>query len=265
MAAIYTLIVLKLGVSVFKGGILIYRGLLVIGLLLLSACVPMTQTAPVVSAQGPLSAAERQERVIDRLLWQAVDRLLWQAERALQADRLMTPAADNAYDRFQAVLLMRPEHSAARTGLQLIVMRYIELGRDALARQRMEDVERYLARAEAVGLGRELIEELRAQRDQQRVLQRRVAVQQDGLLGDRPRLMLSADTLNDRGPPLQAQLRVVAERIGKSHESLLIVARNDGEGRWLYKQIKSLLVGYRLRGDIRVGKEAYLEFQAPLD
>jgi len=78
-------------------------------------------------------------------------------------------------------------------------------------------------------------------------------------------LMLSADTLNDRGPPLQAQLRVVAERIGKSHESLLIVARNDGEGRWLYKQIKSLLVGYRLRGDIRVGKEAYLEFQAPLD
>jgi len=244
-------------VSVFKGGILIYRGLLVVGLLLLSACVPMTQTAPVVSAQGPLSAAERQERVIDRLLWQA--------ERALQADRLMTPAADNAYDRFQAVLLMRPEHSAARTGLQLIVMRYIELGRDALARQRMEDVERYLARAEAVGLGRELIEELRAQRDQQRVLQRRVAVQQDGLLGDRPRLMLSADTLNDRGPPLQAQLRVVAERIGKSHESLLIVARNDGEGRWLYKQIKSLLVGYRLRGDIRVGKEAYLEFQAPLD
>jgi len=237
--------------------VLIYKGLLAVSLLLLGACVPMMQPAPVASGQGELSTAEREER--------AVERLMWQAERALQSDRLMSPAADNAYDRFQAVLLMRPEHSAARTGLQSVVMRYIELGRVALARQRMGDVAHYLARAEAVGLGSELVEELRAQRDQQLALQKHVTVQQDLLKDGGSRLMLVSDVLDDRGAALQIQLSAVAERIGKSRESLLIVARNDGEGRWLYKQIKSLLVGYRLRGDIRVGKEAYLEFQPPLD
>lgn len=224
-----------------------------LGLLLVGACVPITP-APVVSAQG---AVERQEQVINRLLNQA--------ERALQADRLMSPAADNAYDRFQAVLLMRPDNSVARTGLQLIVMRYIALGRDALARQRMSDVAHYIARAEAVGLGRELVEELKTQRDQQLAIQRRSAKQQTLMAGDHSRLILTPRVLNDRGLPLQQQLQAVAERIGSSHESLLIVARNDGEGRWLYKQIKAKLVGYRLRGDIRIGKTAYLEFLPSLD
>jgi len=233
---------------------LIRRSLSVVALLgLLGACVPMTP-APVVPVQSEL---ERQTLVINRLLRQA--------ERALREDRLMSPAADNAYDRFQAVLQMRPDNSAARTGLQLIVMRYIELGRDALARQRMADVERYLARAEVVGLGGELVDELRVQRDQQLVLQQRAAEQQALLVDDRSRLILSPSALNDRGQPLQQQLQAVAERIESSHESLLIVARNDGEGRWLYKQIKTLLVGYRLRGDIRIGKTAYLEFLPSLD
>jgi hypothetical protein len=221
--------------------------------LLLNGCVSVMKTAPV---DKKMSAAEQQGI--------AVNRLLSQAERALQADRLMSPASDNAYDRFQAVLLMQPKHPSAISGLQVIVLRYIELARDALARQRRGDVAHYLARAEVVGLGRELIDELKAQRDQH--LSRGSQVAAQGLLeGGESRLMLTPDILSARGEPLHRQLQAVAERIEKTHESLLIVARTDGEGRWLYKQIKSRLVGYRLRGDIRIGEGAYLAFLPPLD
>lgn len=56
-----------------------------------------------------------------------IDRLLAQAERALGRDRLTLPSDDNAYDRYEKVLELRPEHPEARAGIERIVRRYLEL------------------------------------------------------------------------------------------------------------------------------------------
>ena len=34
----------------------------------------------------------------------------------------------------------------------------------------------------------------------------------------------------------------------------VIVARNDAEGRWIYKSMQQAIEGYRLRGNIKMGK-----------
>ena len=226
-------------------------------LMLLTACsqAPRVDLAPERVLQAQLLA----ERV------QRLERLLTQAEQALINDRLQLPAADNAYDRYHAVLLLDPDNLTARTGLQLIVMRYIELGRASLGRGRIAQTERYWRAASSMGVGDELVQELREQIDQQLLLQSEKNSKKVVLVGSSSRVVLAPELLDSRSAALLKQLDSAAERIRNSQESLLIVARNDAEGRWLYKQIKVSLSGYRLRGDIRVGEQAYLEFQPSLD
>lgn len=51
--------------------------------------------------------------------------LLADAENAFSRDHLTTPREDNAHDRYRAVLVLDPENSAARDGLERIQRRYL--------------------------------------------------------------------------------------------------------------------------------------------
>jgi hypothetical protein len=68
------------------------------------------------------------------------------AERALAANRLTTPADDNAYDRYRRVLDLEPGHATARSGLDRIAERYARLGRSALAADKPSLARLYLRR-----------------------------------------------------------------------------------------------------------------------
>lgn len=73
--------------------------------------------------------------------------LLEQAERALDDDRLMVPAGNNAYEAYQAILEQNPAHSQARAGIDLIAERYAELARLALDRSDFDVADQFIARA----------------------------------------------------------------------------------------------------------------------
>lgn len=76
--------------------------------------------------------AEVERQVGERARALEVQRLLELAERRLAADRLMTPAGDNAVAHFRAVLGLDAENPQARRGLERVADRYGVLVRDAV-------------------------------------------------------------------------------------------------------------------------------------
>ncbi len=191
---------------------------------------------------------------------QSIANLLALAERALQADRLASPAHDNAADRYRAVLKLDPQNPQARTGLQLVVMRYVDLARQALAKSRAEQADYFLARARGVGgvaADNSLLAELQNNIADARASQARSA--------DHSRFDLDRQQLSAKTSELVALLTEIAERVRDTDEALLIVARTDSEGRWLYQQMRRAVPGYRLRGDIQIGKVPHILLQAPIE
>jgi hypothetical protein len=64
-------------------------------------------------------------------------------------------------------------------------------------------------------------------------------------------ISLSAAELSAKSPAIETTLRNLAKRVAASNELLIINARNDAEGRWIYKTMKDA-AGARLRGDIKI-------------
>lgn len=72
------------------------------------------------------------------------------AQEALTALRLTTPADDNAYSHYRAVLELDPESTAAKAGLQHIVDRYAWLIDQAVKTENYRKAGIYLDRAKAI-------------------------------------------------------------------------------------------------------------------
>lgn len=72
------------------------------------------------------------------------------AEEDLAAQRLTTPAGDNAYQHYQAVLAAEPGHTQAREGIQRVVDQYVWLIRKVAQEGHLDRALVYLKRAETV-------------------------------------------------------------------------------------------------------------------
>lgn len=94
--------------------------------------------APVVDLPAPVPDEAR------------VDGWIQAAEQDLAANRLTTPANDNAYDRYRQVLDLVPDHARARAGLNQIAERYAAMGQRALAANKTALARVYLRRGIAV-------------------------------------------------------------------------------------------------------------------
>ncbi len=116
--------------------------------LILFSFVPLVLFSTSSSAQ--LSAESFQSTPAKRTLEDDVRQLLSDAEAALASNKLTTPLHDNAFDRFQAVLLLRPNNQQAKTGLQQIFARYAALTRSALASSQLHQAREYIERAKFV-------------------------------------------------------------------------------------------------------------------
>ena len=185
-----------------------------------------------------------------------IQRLLEQADDALRDGRLVSPEYDNAFDRFQSVLLLSSDNTQARSGLQAILVSLAADARYSIsvknfyrARQQIKQLDNYFPQTALVDdLQREL-------REEQAKIVRIVEVDTSPPpQGDYEDIDLSQSELTERSDAMLQQLQSVADKIVADKSMVLIYARSDKEGRWIYKQLKKSAKDYRVRGDIRIGK-----------
>ncbi|WP_139304912.1 N-acetylglucosaminyltransferase [Microbulbifer marinus] len=208
----------------------------------LSGCVtrpplPAPRAIPLPQSTAPSPEEIRQRNVAF---------FLERAEAAQREGFLTQPAGASAYDYYLRVKQLDPDNRRAASGIQTIVIEFVERARDALRRRAFGEVNSYLSRAEELAPGNALVAEVRAQ-----LVRERSRAKLDLPQGET--VALPAAQLAAKSDDAVALLRGAAERIRRDGLRVIIVARTDAEGRWIYQQLREAVPGYRIRGDIKLG------------
>ena len=225
----------------------LYCLFLVLISLALGACQPAKPSvAPAKVAQEPAAPAQPSAEAKQK---QVIHLLLLNGEYTLAHDQLLTPTTDNAFDYFRAVLKLDPNNQRAKGGLLGIVMRYVDLARQAAARGNYAQATQMLNNARMVApenlLIKEVSEGLKAQYES--------APPPTPYKGGDGEYLLNPTLLGKTDPQIVEQLGVIARKLKETDSLAMIVARSDVEGRWIYQQMRDALPGYRVRGDIQLG------------
>jgi len=110
-----------------------------------SAGVP-TREQPVIEAPAPAPVKPAPKRVTGRDRIKIIG-LLNNAGLALDENRLMSPAGNNAYERYRRVLDLDPANRKARDGLRLVADRYLRMAESAVASGDPAKARTYVERA----------------------------------------------------------------------------------------------------------------------
>lgn len=178
--------------------------------------------------------------------------------------RYSLPAHDNAYDRFRAVQLLDAGNQQALAGLHSILLVYVDRIQQSIGAGRLHAAAADLRQAEQLFPGAELLPPLRAElarRSKSSAVTAKAPIPADG----RERVVLPAQPLRDKTEDVKQLLVRLANRVRESDESILIYARTDAEGRWIYKTMKDAVGDYRIRGDIRINRQPAIELLSPLE
>ena len=210
-------------------------------ILLFSAC-QNTQDSRIIYTGAPLPtpAPEPEPEPVES---EAIRRarmladLLYEARLAYEDNRLMTPASNNAYDRYRTALDIDPGNAVALQGLVDIALRYGELATVAINQGQYDNAANLLARGERVQPGREELALVRQR------------LEQAGQ-NETETFALDPAGLDDQSLELLTQLGEIAQHIRNREATFLINARSDAEGRWIYRIMREAVGGYRLRGNI---------------
>lgn len=186
--------------------------------------------------------AFRRQRLIGDLLYDAL--------KALEQDRLLIPADDNAYARYQRVLALDPENDLALGGLRRIVARYLELAATASRQGRFAAAAAYIDRARFVD-----------------PVDPAIVTAQEALEADRNSgdlvFELDLEQLDLQSNDLVEQLADIAEQAVEFEAFVWITAPSDEKGRWIYGTLRERANGYRLRGNIELGGRAVIRLRLP--
>lgn len=217
----------------------------------LPAPVPVSGSAP---PPSPMPASPTLE---EKLLRQAMD--------AFKNGQYTTPEHDNAYDRFHSVLILNANNEQARSGLQAILLKYAGLIRVALKEGRVNAAGATLHQVEIYYPGNALVLDLKSELASAQAAQG--ATRREKPAPPTPwldELVLPIAALSAKDETVIQLLADVALRLKSSDESVLIYARSDREGRWIYKQLNRAADGYRVRGDIRIARIPKLQILPPI-
>ncbi len=213
------------------------RLLLAASLALLAACAPQPPASvntlpPGKPEPAPMPAPRYDEDEFYELLARA--------ERALAADRLLTPPDSNAYLLFSQLLAMAPDAPAAREGFARIVERYIELALEAMEREHWSNARERLDRAAEVDAAHPAIADTRRQID---------------LLVNAERESLALDFAAVRGRRASTSARLAAFGTGARRPDARVTIRapSDADGRWIYQQLSKAPGERRIRASIQIG------------
>src|SRR5690606_19424835 len=202
-------------------------------------------TAPVSQPEPKLSPAERARINLE-------ERFLAEAEVAFRAGRLTEPSHDNAYDRFQSVLMLNPDNSVARAGVQAILLGYADRIRNALKGGQAGAAASLLRQAEIYYPANTLLMDLKKEVGQVRAREEELILANEPENRSRVDYPLSEVALSSKSWVIADYLNRIAQRVSESHESVIIYARTYSQGGWVYIQLKKAVPGYRVRGDIKI-------------
>jgi len=224
------------------------------GFLLACQSTPSQPQQPVAPAQPASAAVEltAQQKVINSLLSEA--------DYCLAQNKLLNPITDNAHDRYRSVLLMDPNNERAKTGLQTISLRFVELARTAAKRGNLAEAQAMLRNARGIDnnpLVQEAAETLRKQVASTPAPKAYVAGEGE--------VVLDAKLLQAKDAQLAPHLASVAQKAKQTDQFVLIIARSDAEGRWIYQQLRNAVPGYLVRGDIKIGSPARVKLVKTLE
>lgn len=191
--------------------------------------------APVVEEAPPVDDDSAAEFARSMLLAD----ILYAARTAYEDNRLMSPMGDNAYDRYIEVLQLDPGNEVAMQGIRDIVLRYIELADAATALGKFSEAQSLLGRAASLDPERAELAAARARLE---------AAQRNKI----ETYALDPAGLSSQSLEVMTRLAEIAQNIMRDEATFLINARNDEEGRWIYKVMRESVGGYRLRGNIDI-------------
>lgn len=120
---------------------------------------------PSVEVRNQVVELPSEEPVIEEPIAEvvSVEQLLAEAELALEVDRLTTPPGDNAYDRFQAVLVLQPDNQQAQRGLEKIQQRYLGFVKSLIERKEFYAIPTLVQKAREVGVDEQTVQSLLGQ------------------------------------------------------------------------------------------------------
>ncbi|WP_231759316.1 N-acetylglucosaminyltransferase [Microbulbifer elongatus] len=223
-------------------------------LALLAGCAapPPEPPPPVVAPPPPVGPSPEEIRQ------RTVRHFLGRAEEAQREGFITMPAGASAYDFYLQVQQLDPGNAQAAAGIQTLVMHLVDQARDALRRRAFGRVSSLLNTADEIAPGNPLSAEVRkqARREQQRARED-VALEGPGA----QTVSLPPAALSARSEAMVQMLGEIAQRIRQHQLRVIIVARDDSEGRWIYGQLRQAVPGYRVRGDIKLGNPPRLLLQ----
>ena len=207
-----------------------------------------TQSGQPLDTRSLPTNASRQETISSQQ--RMIADLLFAGLQALDDDRLLTPADDNALSRFRRVLAFDPDNEIALQGVQDIVARYLELAAEASRQGLWEEAGVMLDRARVVDDGHPGIaaaaRELEAEKESGDLFFRF-----DG--GDLAR----------RTEGVRNQLAEVAQQARQYNAFFLITAPSDELARWMFSVMREAVAGYRLRGNIELAGRSSIRLLLP--
>jgi hypothetical protein len=176
--------------------------------------------------------------------------MLYEARIAFDNNQLTTPAGRAAYDRYRDVLNIDPENAVARQGIVDIVLRYIELADIQIGQGEYDNAASMLQRGANLLPDRPELVDARS---------RLARARQSNI----ERHLLDPGGLRNQSLEVMNQLAAIAESIREREATFQINARDDDEGRWIYKIMREAVGGYRLRGNIGISGTPAVLITAP--
>jgi hypothetical protein len=232
----------------------------VIGIFSLASVLGACQSTP--KQEAPIPVVQQASSVPAEVSPQqkVINSLLSEADYCLSQNKLLNPIADNAHDRYRSVLLMDPQNERAKLGLQTISLRFVELARTAAKRGNASEAQTMIKYAREVDnnpVVQDAAETLRKQLSSMPAAKPYTPGEGE--------IILDAKLLQAKDPQITTQLVGVAQKAKATDEFVLITARTDAEGRFIYQLLRNAVPGYLVRGDIKIGSPARVKLVKSLD
>lgn len=182
---------------------------------------------------------------------QKIEMLLQRADTALAMQALTDPVSENAYDLYRAVLILEPTNIRAQEGLKNVSAAFPAQVEEAIVGKQYDAALRKLQKGLIIFPGNQQLKQMESQVRAAKQVRAQAAAKSTTVV-------LSATDLTAKSAGVEVILRNLAKRAAASNELLIINARNDAEGRWIYKTMKDA-VGSRLRGDIKISSSPSIQ------